>query len=280
MFTKKVFFAIFFTLVFSLPIRAGAISPIKILLVPGHDNEVWGAQFGTRKEADMNLTVATKIYNILKKDKRFEVHITRDGSTPAGYTKEFADYFSTQRDAISTFKQNAKAAMKNLISTGSFVQKVSTPHVAVSQDTSIKLYGINKWADENKMDAVIHIHFNDYPRPYSWTIGRYTGFTIYFPDGELPNFKESANLAADIYTQLHKKYKTSNYEKELGGLIPDQTLIALGANATLDPSVRSVLVEYGYIYEKKFRVKATRLEAYQNMASLTSKGIQNYFFGK
>ena len=128
------------------------------------------------------------------------------------------------------------------------------------------------------MDAVIHIHFNDYPRTSKWLVGKYRGFAVYFPDGQLQNFKESANLAADIYTQLHKKYSTSNYEKEIGGLVPDQTLIALGANDSLLPTVRSVLVEYGYIYEKKFRKKSTRLQAYKDMAELTAVGIKNYFF--
>ena len=68
---------------------------IKILLVPGHDNKVWGAQYKNLKEAAMNLAVASRIYDILKKDKRFEVYITRDLN---GYTKEFADYFSTNEE--------------------------------------------------------------------------------------------------------------------------------------------------------------------------------------
>ncbi len=250
---------------------------IKILLVPGHDDEVWGAQYGNMKEADMNLALATQIYNILKKDKRFEVHITRDGGTPLGYTQEFADYFTNHWNDIIAFEKSKKAVMQNEISTGSFVQKESVPHHTVSSDVAIRLYGFNKWADDNNMDAVIHIHFNDYPRKTSWTIGKYTGFTVYYPDGEMDNFKESANLAADIFSQMHKVYHTSTYPPERGGLMPDQSLIAMGSNGTLLPTVRSVLIEYGYIYEKKFRTKSTRLAAYKNMATLTAQGIKNYF---
>jgi N-acetylmuramoyl-L-alanine amidase len=257
-----------------------ATTPIKILLVPGHDDEVWGAQYGNTKEADMTLALATRIYNILKKDKRLEVHITRDGSRSSGYTKEFEDYFAGNQDAISAFKENAKVQRQDNITNGSFIQKVNPPHHTVSEDVAIRLYGFNKWADENKMNAVIHIHFNDYPRPTKWKIGKYTGFTIYMPEGQMANWKESGQLAADIFTQLKKKYATSTYEKEKGGLIPDQTLIALGSNGTLLPSVRSVLVEYGYIYEKKFRTSKARLKAYKDMASLTSAGIKNYFFPK
>ncbi len=284
---KKLLFTFFILLSFTIPIfSVGAVTtvakkpPIKILLVPGHDNDVWGAQYGNIKEADMNLALATRIYNLLKKDKRFEVHITRDGSTGSGYTKEFADYFSTNKDAITAFKENAKQETQDKIESGNFVEREIVDHNAVNANTSIVLYGINKWADENKMDAVIHIHFNDYPRAPIWTIGKYKGFVIYYPDGQLVNWMASSQLAADIFSQLRKKYGASTYKKELAGLVPDQKLIALGSNGTLSKTVRSVLIEYGYIYEKKFRTSSGRLAAYKSMASLTAAGIKNYFFTK
>jgi len=254
-----------------------ANGPVKILLIPGHDSEVWGAQYGNTKEATMTLAVATQIYNLLKKDKRFDVFITRDSK---GYTKEFADYFPAQKDAIIAFERNAKSIMQTNIANGNFLEKKNAPHHRVSEDIALRLYGFNKWANENKMDAVIHIHFNDYPRKTKWTIGKYNGFVIYMPDGQFANFKESAKLAADIFTQLHKKYITSTYHNEAGGLISDHKLIAVGSNGTLDASVRAVLIEYSYIYEKKFRTKTTREQAYKNMANLTVTGIKNYFFPK
>lgn len=265
-----------FFLFFTVPtLQAKAATPIKILLVPGHDNEVWGAQYGNIKEADMNLNLATRIYNILKKDKRFEVHITRK---IGGYTKEFEDYFTNHREDISAFKENAKAERQTQIKDGEFIEKESVPHNRASEDTAIKLYGFNKWANDNKIDAVIHIHFNDYPRANKWTKGKYKGFAIYMPEEQMVNSKESANLAKKIFTQLHKKYVTSTYLEELGGLIPDQSLIALGSNGSLLSSVRSILIEYGYIY--RFPTKKNRFDAYSSMASLTATGIKNYFFVK
>ena len=252
-----------------------AAEPFKILLVPGHDNEVWGAQYGNLKEADMNLVLATQIYNILKKDKRFEIYITRNWD---GYIKEFADYFSENRQEIKSFKEKAKQEMEDKIANGYFIEKENVPHNTVSEDVSLKLYGINKWANENKIDAVIHIHFNDYPRKTKWTMGKHKGFAIYMPDGQFPNAKESAQLAGNIFMQLSKKYITSTYEKELDGLVSDQKLIALGSNGTLNQSIRSVLIEYGYIY--RFRNNSMRHKAYKTMADLTMKGIKNYFFLK
>jgi len=262
-------------------------APVKILLVPGHDNEVWGAQYGNVKEAAMNLAVASRIYNILKKDKRFEVHITRDTSGPArttdgvqsgGYTKEFADYFSLHEDEITAFRENAKAEMQNRVESGAYVEKEGVPHNSVSVDVAMRLYGFNKWANENKIDAMIHIHFNDYPRWSKWAIGKYTGFVIYFPDGQMRNSFESGRLGANILMELEKKYTTSTYKRELGGLVTDQKLIALGSNGTLEGGVRSVLIEYGYIYEKRFRNYTTRHQAYDDMAKRTAEGISNYFF--
>lgn len=257
--------------------HVGAVGPTKILLVPGHDNEVWGAQYGNIKEADMNLVLATQIYNILKKDKRFEVYITRDKN---GYTKEFVDYFAKNKTDIISFKENAKKETEDKILSGNFIEKTNVSHVPVSVDMSLKLYGINKWANENKIDAVLHIHFNDYPRPNKWTIGKYKGIAIYVPEEQMVNFKESEKLAENIFKQLRKKYVSSTYQKEKAGIVPDQKLIALGASGTLESSVRSVLVEYGYIYGKIFRNSITRHQAYKDMASLTTKGIINYFFKK
>jgi N-acetylmuramoyl-L-alanine amidase len=252
-----------------------ADTPIKILLVPGHDDKIWGAQYGDIKEADMNLALATEIYNILEKDKRFQVYITRDKD---GYVKEFADYFSTQRENIVSFKTNAKQEMQNKINNGSFIKKVNVQHNLVNEDTSIVLYGINKWANENKIDVVIHVHFNDYPRATKWTMGKYKGFAIYMPEGQMINSKESSKLAGNIFLQLSKKYITSTYKKESGGLVASQNLIALGSRGTLRENTRAVLIEYGYIY--RFGKNSVRNNAYKNMADLTTKGIINYFFEK
>ncbi|MCX6755252.1 MAG: N-acetylmuramoyl-L-alanine amidase [Candidatus Nomurabacteria bacterium] len=257
--------------------QAEAIKPVRILIVPGHDDEVWGAQYKNMKEASMTLALGTQIYNLLKKDKRFEVYITRNGN---GYTKDFADYFTNHMDEIKSFKQIAKTQMAGQLAAGLFVQKKNTPHASVKEIVADRLYGLNKWANENNIDAMIHIHFDDYPRPHAWTIGDYKGFAIYMPESQFPNAANSALLAGNIFAQLEKKYITSTYPEEKGGLIPDQKLIALGANDTLLPSTRSVLVEYGYIYQKIFRNSTTRHQAYKTMADLTVKGIINYFFPK
>ncbi len=250
-------------------------TPIKILLVPGHDDETWGAQYGSVKEADMNLVLANKIYSILKLDKRFQVYITRNS---AGYTDEFINYFEREAWNIAAFRDEAKKVMQAKIKAGGFEVKEDVPHNNANERTSVILYGINRWANENKIDAIIHIHFNDYPRPNAWTKGEYKGFVIYMPDDQLLNAKGSAGLAQKIFTQMRKKYATSTYPPEAGGLVKDQSLIALGSNFTLQPTVRSVLIEYGYIY--RFGDTVMRRAQYPIMAGYTAAGIKNHFFLK
>jgi N-acetylmuramoyl-L-alanine amidase len=252
---------------------ASTTAPIKILLVPGHDNEIWGAQYGNIREADMNLVLATRIYNLILKDDRFKVWITRDSM---GYTKEFADYFSLHQQDIISFERDLKKTMQDQINNGTFIKKTEVVHNKATEDMAVRLYGINKWANDNKIDAIIHIHFNDYPRKNAWTIGKYKGFTIYVPETQMINSKESVKLAKNVFTQLHKKYIPSTYKKELGGITPDQNLIAMGSNGSLVESVKSILVEYGYIY--RFGNSKMRHQAYINMANLTFSGIKNYFF--
>ena len=274
---RLLFISLISTLFFSPVFFAHAAEPIRVLLAPGHDNRIWGAQYGNVKEAAMNLAVASRVFKILDKDERFEVFITRD---TAGYTPEFADYLSIQKDEIVSFRENAKEIFLNLINDGLLLEKENVPHNSASEEVSVVLYGINKWANENDIDAVIHMHFNDYNRKNRWEIGKYTGFAVYLPEEQMANADASLLLAVNIFVQLNKKYTASTYEKEQGGIIPSQKLIALGSNGTLLPTVRSVLIEYGYVYEKIFRNYTTRHRAYDDMAGLTAAGIKEYFLMK
>lgn len=272
---KEILIILFIVLFAPFTLRANETkpTPIKILLVPGHDNEVWGSQYGNIKEADMNLVLANQIFNTFKNDKNFKVYITRDKN---GYTKEFAEYFLNKKEDILLFKENAKKKTKENILNGGFIQKINVPHVLVNSEMSLRLYGINKWASENKIDAVIHVHFNDYPRKNKWVKGKYKGFSIYVPEGQMANSSLSLSLAKDIFSQLSKKYAKSTYEKESNGIIPDQSLIALGSNNSLIESTRSVLIEYGYIY--RFGDSVMRRKSYKTMSDLTVKGIKDYFY--
>src|SRR3989344_1998652 len=254
--------------VFSLllfPDSTKADAPVKILIVPGHEFEVWGAQYGNIKEADMNLSLAEELHRKLAKDERFELYITRDWQ---GYTKNFSDYFRNNAKEIEEFRTKAKEKYQAKIDKGEILKKEGVPHNSARSDTAFKLYAINKWAIENNIDAIIHIHFNDYPRSTKWTKGKYRGFAVYKPEAQMANAEQTAPLAETIFKKLREKYAISTYPPESKGLIEEQKLIAPGSNDTLG-SIPSVLVEYGYIY--RFGNQAFRLKAYQDMASRTAE---------
>ncbi len=244
----------------------------RILIVPGHDDESYGTSFRGVKEADMNLKLGLYLYDLLKKDKRFKVFITRDKN---GYTKEFADYFENNKDEINNFIKNSHNSFQDKLKNGE-VNKINNVYHNNAPDGVVqKLYGINLWAGKNQMDAVIHIHFNDNPRPDASRRGEYKGFVIYVPEDQFKNSKDSSSLGFFTLNEMHKYYLTSNYERELGGIVPDQDLIATGSNDSL--STRSILIEYGYIYDLKFSTFKKRENHMKLMAKLTYNSVSKYF---
>ena len=272
----KKLIAIIFVFTLSFPAIVSAAEPnepYKILIVPGHDSETWGTEFRKVKEANMNMKLALLLADSLKKNKKFQVSLTRDWDN---YTEEFGNYFENNKDSIKLFTNNSKEDTKQAKEAGQFgIFTDNVPHDSADSTTAFRLYGINKWANENAPDAVVHIHFNDYPRPKASERGKYEGFAVYFPESALKNSRSGFALGAFVFQELIRYYKPSNYPPESLGLVPDQELIALGANNTLDPA--AILVEYGYIYEKRFSTFAKRDKELRIMAKATVKGLENYF---
>ncbi len=249
---------------------------IKILVVPGHDKDYWGAEFKGLKEADLNLELAKNLVTFLKQEKEFEVILGRDEN---GYKSELASYFSKNRKEIENFIQ------KNVAITNSYIQSglvepytKGVPHNVAPEEVAFRLYGINKWANENKIDIVIHIHLNDDPERTYYGFGKYTGFAIYIPEKQFSNAKGSMALAKPIFNQLQKYLAVSDLPKEKNGIIEDQKLIAIGAYNTLDAA--GLLIEYGYIYEPQFVNAQIRPLAIKESAFQTYSGIKKFFEGE
>ena len=246
---------------------------VKILIVPGHDNESWGTEFRGVREAEMTAAVGEELARLLASDPHFEVVLTR---TSAGYAKEFSDYFVNEKSAVQAFVTSKRQIMNDLQKKGSVEPVVGVRHNRAASDVVWKLYSFNKWANEHGTQIVLHIHFNDYPgRPYDRP-GRYDGFALYVPEDQFSNARASRALAASLFTQFSQFYIESNLPKESSGIVPDQDLIAIGAYNTLDAA--SVLVEYGYIYEDKFLDPRIRGAFLKELAFQTYLGL-NKFFG-
>ena len=248
---------------------------LRILVVPGHDNEYWGTQYKGVKEAEMTLTLGKELARLLLQDGKFEVTLSRDDN---GYFPVLAKYFEEEKKEILDFAKSKKKIMKDLEISGKIALKLDgVSHNNAPSPVVVRLYGINKWANENNIDLVIHVHFNDYPRRKLSSPGTYSGFSIYVPEHQYSNSRSSKDIAYEVSKQLQTYYPESNMPKEGEGVVEDQDLIAIGSFNTLDPA--SLLVEYGYIYEPQFLDQTIRGKIINDLATQTYIGINN-FFGK
>lgn len=243
--------------------------PVSVLIVPGHDNNNTGAVFGAYKEADLNVSVGTRLHRLITEEEGVESFLLRDGG---GYHKEFSKYLEENKEEIDEFVSEKKRIMYELIAEGKVESYVNVHHNFARPEVVDILYGVNKFANDHEYDMIIHIHFNDYPgRTGSW--GKYSGYAIYVPERQYSNAKASKKFATFLDRQFSQVFAETNLPKE-DAITEDQELIGIGAYNTADPI--SVLIEYGYIYESHFTDPQIRNEIYDDLAIQTFYGIKNY----
>lgn len=246
---------------------------VKILIVPGHDNYSIGAQFKEIKESQMNAELGQELFDFFQKDGKFETYATRVKN--GDYSQWFNDYFESNKEKIRKFRENSWEQMRQAIEQGMPGPENQVYHNSATDNDSLKLYAVNKWVNENNIEIVFHIHFNDYPGRTASQPGKYSGFSIYVPEYQLPNHRVSLKLADSLKNQLEKYFAKSDLPAESSILIEDQELIAVGSNASRDGV--SVLVEYGYIYESQFANQEIRGVVLKEMAYQTYFGIKKFF---
>jgi len=246
----------------------------RVLIIPGHDNVERGAEFGNLYEEDLNTELAQYLFEFFLSDDHFEVFTTRDLSN-GDYTDTFSNYIESEESNITIFRSNAIDNMKNAVAAGQIQLRNGVPHNFASNRASIYLYGFNKWANENKIDLLIHVHFNDHSGRRRNDIGQYTGFSIYVPDSQYSSSKSSLEIANSIFGQLNNLFHVSTLPGENNGIVEDQELIAVGANGSLDGA--TLLIEYGYIYENPLSIDSIRGAYLKELAHQSYSGIKKYF---
>jgi N-acetylmuramoyl-L-alanine amidase len=245
---------------------------VKILIVPGHDDDYWGTEFGDVREADVVVAIGQYLYDYLKTDPRFDVQITR---TQMGYTDTFKNYFANNRPQIQEFITTNKTVHQAKLSAGEIKPTESVPHNTALPEVAYRLFGINKWANENGIDITLHLHINDAGGRTWGKVGKYTGISVYIPENQFSNARASAVVGEAIFKELALKNQISNYPPESKGLIEDQDLIAIGANNSVRNA--TALIEYGYIYEPQYRNLAIQEQVAKNLAHQTFLGIHRFF---
>ena len=252
--------------------RAGEM--IRVLVVPGHDNDFVGAKFKKQRESEMTLDFARQLEQFLKQDPQLDVTVARDDRD---YISELRNYFDQETIAVNEFIQSHARAMRQEIAQGSIKIPKQVPHGNAPKIPLYRLYAINRWA-EQKFDIVIHIHFNDEGSRDIFRAGKYSGYAVYVPNSYLLDPEPSQRLGSYVSERLGRDFSPSTmiYEqtrKNENGVIPDMKLIALGANKTL--SITRILIEYAYIYEPSVNVQNFARTS-DVMAAATTYGVFDF----
>lgn len=246
---------------------------VRILIVPGHEPYYGGAEFKTLKERVLAVELGNDLKKILESDPRFEVFITRNNTA---WNTTFADYFLKNWKDIIAWEKSGRKEFLSAVASGTEARPVSTiRHNTAPQNVAIRLYGIVKWSNENNIDLVIHVHFNDDAVHKKDITGKYSGFTIYVPSPEYNNGAESRKIAEFLLKTLSVDNHISTLPQESSGIINEPRLIAIGSSNM--SKMPSILIEYGYIYEPKFTNINLRSSSLQNLAEETYLGLKDYF---
>ncbi|HEY4489282.1 MAG TPA: N-acetylmuramoyl-L-alanine amidase [Candidatus Paceibacterota bacterium] len=248
---------------------------IKILIASGHEPSYGGAVYQGVYEREIVAEIADTLEELLSNNPKYEVIVTRSNSS---WNKALSKYFSKEKRSTQKFVKAQKKKMERLVKRGD-VEKPGegdqVDHATAPDDVALRLYGINRWANENDIDLVVNIHVNDATDHDANTPSKYTGFAVYVPDSAYGNSKTSKELGHDIVRRLVKLSDVSTLPGESGGVTEDQELIALGAYGTLN--VPSVLIEYGYITEPRFTLPEHRQTVVKDTAYQTYLALQDFF---
>lgn len=246
---------------------------LNILIVPGHEPNFGGTEYRGILERDLNADLSLYLAEYLVEDGHYEVVMSRGRD---GWNPYLENYFTTNSEEIKTFVRSQKMEMIRLVGEGKIIKLgENVPHNFAPEDVGLRLFGINKWANEHNVDIIIHVHFNDSSPRKEWAPGEYNGFTIYTPERQYSNSQASQDIAKHVFNRLSKMFPVSNLPGEETGVVEDQDLIGVGSSNTVDGA--SMLIEYGYIYEPQLRAESVRKIVLKELAFQTYLGLTDFF---
>jgi len=244
---------------------------VRILIVPGHQPDSGGTEFGGVYERDVVVDIADSLAQLLSQNPNYDVMVSR---TKTAWNPILQYYFDTHAAEILEFKESQKRQMAAHVASGRFVvEQDQVVHPTTSSQASLQLFGINKYASENNIEITLHLHINDYDRRSK--VGKYDGFAIYVPDPQYSNAEASKAIGKALAVRINAYHATSTMPKEDEGVVEDRELIATGSNNTADNA--ALLIEYGYIYEPQFQKASVRAIAVEDYAYETYLGLQDFF---
>ena len=247
---------------------------VKILLVPGHEINSGGTEYYGLLERELVVRVADELRKLLADDRKFEVLQLRDTKQ---FNSRFERYFQKNKNQIARWVRDTKSKFSRLLkSEKATMPEASVAHNTVIGDSATRLYSINRWAGENDIDIILHIHFNDYAgRNEAEGEEKYSGFAIYIPDTIYQNSQRSSEVAEFIFSRLSDEYQPSNFPGEDSGIVLSPDLIAIGPFDTSKSA--SILIEYSYIFEPHLQDYFSQEISFKQMALQTYLGLTDFF---
>ena len=243
---------------------------IKILIIPGHEPKAGGADYKGVYERNLNVQLSDMLRENLSQNKNLEIIVARYTDD---WNTDIKNYVLNSSSTIMNWVADMKAKMLTEVNAGKIkLLNSGMIHNDARSNAVLFLFGMNKWANENNVDIVLNVHFNNNPKINGKP--NYRGYTIYIPEKQYGNASTSKILANDISDEISKIEKPSNMPQEKGTITEDQELIAIGAFNTLKAPV--AVVEYAYIYEPIMASLSTRNIFIENAASSTATAINNF----
>ena len=246
---------------------------VRILIMPGHEPDFGGAVFNGQYEREFVVDIAERLAQELSTDPQFEVLVARGN---LGWNEDFTYYFDKQGRRIERFIEDHKEDMAKLEKRGKLKEGTDqAAHNAAREDVAQRLYGVSKWANDNDVDLVLHLHLNDETSHTSDAPGIHSGMAIYVPDSIYGNAKSSKAAAEFLFERLNTTNATSTFGVETKGIVESRDLIAVGAYNTAE--MPSLLIEYGYLYEPRITNQQTRGLVFADYAHQSALGVKEFF---
>lgn len=248
---------------------------VRVLVMPGHEPTYGGAEYQGFYEREIVVEVADQLAAYLKQNPEYEVIVARSNTE---WHEDLAEYFDDEWRDIEKFVSKAKRDFNRSVRRGDISlpnEEETVSHNSAPSEVALRLYGISKWANENDIDLVLHLHVNDTTDHSPDEPSKHSGFTMYVPDSQYGNGEVSRDLAEALAPRFSAMQATSTLPVEDKGIVPSQELIAIGAFDTLE--IPSVLIEYGYITEPKFTAPEVRSTVTKDLAYQTYLGVQDFF---
>ncbi len=246
---------------------------VRVLIVPGHQPRDGGTEFNGVYERDVVVDIANALARLLGQNTHYVVMVAR---SKTAWNPLLQSYFDTRAGNIVAFQKSQSLQMARHLADGKILPADEKVYHNTAPDLAVfQLYGINKWASDEKYDITLHLHVNDDAKRRLRREGEYGGFSIYVPDRQYSNAKASRAIAESIAVRLNAYHATSTLPKEDVGVVEDQELIAIGSNNSVDGA--ALLIEYGYIYEPQFQEASVLPTVVADYAYQTYLGLQDFF---